>query len=523
MAGGNITKTSNGTIREAATSDYTVSAKSVQTNAGQRIVENSNDGVVYGEPEQGIIKDDLVDIAVGMFFDGTGNNRKNIDTREANPNSYQSAIGTKYLWQDNTSYENDRTNVDKLEKMYPKQGLYFSIYIEGIGTTNDAYDTLKDMGLGTGGTGIREKVRKGCEELVKQIKSRTPRNINTLTIDVFGFSRGAAAARNFVHEVTKAAYEATVVESSAEGTEGAKLYYDEDMKPATTEEMPARGHLGVHMKRSNLKINAVRIRLAGLYDTVSAYGANHKDDLGELHLNAVNQAAKIVHLTAADEHREKFELTSVTTGIELTLPGVHSDVGGSYRDNVAEDVSLAEEMLSVLNRTRLIQAERNRLIEQGWYRAEQMQNTQPYKLTGRRILSNRYSLLPLHLMLQMGKDKVTFDEAMLTQLYTIPTAPLAGGTLKLPDVYKRLEDYAIKRTAPPMLFNNTLQLGSLKRMLDMGAYDPVKYARDVRDHQMLLELRNKYLHFSSSWDGVGKEPSLNEAGERERVVFNKRH
>ncbi|MGS0528326.1 hypothetical protein ACU8V7_27075 [Zobellia nedashkovskayae] len=37
----------------------------------------------------------------------------------------------------------------------------------------------------------------------KKIKSFKKKQINTLTIDVYGFSRGAAAARNFVHEIHK--------------------------------------------------------------------------------------------------------------------------------------------------------------------------------------------------------------------------------------------------------------------------------------------------------------------------------
>jgi hypothetical protein len=490
---GNIIKISSGTLRESAAQDYTAYANNIHTNAAKKILENSKDGIVYGEPEKMATKEDVVNIVVGLFFDGTGNNRTNITRRESNSPIY-TAHAKPSFWQDNTSYENDRTNVDHLEKMYKKETLYFSIYIEGIGTTNDDYDSLKDMGTGEGSTGIRGKVKKCCEELVKTIKANTRKDVGTLTVDVFGFSRGAAAARNFVHEITL----------------------------PSEDDKPARGYFGEQADKSKLKIAFVRIRFAGLYDTVSAYGVKHSNDLVELDLNAINRASKIVHLTAADETREKFELTSVTTGTELSLPGVHSDIGGSYRDNVNEEVSLAEEMLSPINRDKLVAAERDRLIEQGWYRGSQMKTQNSYKLTGNRVLSNKYSLIPLHLMFEMGTDPCQFVEDLLSTVYKIPAAPLSNSKLLLTDVYTRIKNYAILKTAPPLVFNSRGQLQSLKNMVDVGAYAVDKYNAQVRDHNMLMELRNRYLHFSSSWDGVGKEPHINDKGERERVVFNPR-
>lgn len=518
---GNIIKISSGTIKETASQEYTAFAKNIHTNAGQKILENSNDGVVYGEPKQMTTKEDQVNITVGLFFDGTGNNRNNIDRKTDTKSTVykDKTTGFKWKWQDDTSYKNDRTNVDHLEKMYKAEAFYFSIYIEGIGTDNDQYDSVPDMGLGTGSTGIRGKVRAACENLVDKIKLKTNKKIGILTVDVFGFSRGAAAARNCVHELTKAAYKAR----SGNGESDPGLYDDDD-KPVGKEDLPARGHFGLTAETKKLKIDTVRIRFAGLYDTVSAYGVVHSNDLKELNLNAVNKASKIIHLTAADEHREKFELTSVSTGTELSLPGVHSDVGGSYTDNTLEEVSLAEEMLSVVNREKIISTERNRLIEQGWYRSNQMTNNQPYKLIGKRTLSNKYSLIPLHLMYEMGMDPCDFKKNIIdTGLYKIPTAPLANSTLVLTDVYKRIKAYAIDKTAPEVLFNDRGQLQSIKRMVDMGMHSAEKYNVAVRDHNMLMELRNRYLHFSSSWDGIGKEPQINDAGERERVVFNKQH
>ncbi len=60
-----------------------------------------------------------------------------------------------------------------------------------------------------------------------------------------------------------------------------------------------------------------------------------------LKLNAIQHAKDVVHLTAADEHRKKFSLTDIRSaggkGREICLPGVHADIGGSYRDGPGED------------------------------------------------------------------------------------------------------------------------------------------------------------------------------------------
>lgn len=472
MSRGNIIKMSNGRMSEIAKLEHTSFAKTINSTAAGTINEKGTEGVKFGEPQKGVTKDDLVNITVGMFFDGTGNNRKNIDSRlDVNSDNHYKSEGWKFYWQDNTSYKNDRTNVDHLEKMYKQESLYFSIYIEGIGTENDEYDDLTDMGIATGEKGVRGKVRVGCENLVKVIKGKTQKNIDTLTVDVFGFSRGAAAARNFVHEITKAAYSARLM-----GAKESQLV-DADNHVVNKLELPARGHFGLQMEKAGRKVNFVKIRFAGLFDTVSAYGIVHSNDVTELKLNAVNKASDIVHLTAADEHRRLFELTSVTKGKEISLPGVHSDIGGSYVDNEVEEVSLAEEMLSIINRKKLIEDEKNRLIEQGWYRANQMTNDQPYKLKGSRVLRNKYSLIPLHLMFELGLASCQFKETLINNnVYKVPAIPLKNTNWTLVDVYNRLRAYAVLNTAPAMLFNNSRQLNSLKGMVDHGVYAADKYA-----------------------------------------------
>ena len=99
------------------------------------------------------------------------------------------------------SLMNDYTNVARMWKCCDDN---YRIYIEGIGTLDKQKDIDDGFRFGAGETGIRGKVRRGCYELAMKIKSRLPKETNELveiTLDVFGFSRGAAAARNFLYEI----------------------------------------------------------------------------------------------------------------------------------------------------------------------------------------------------------------------------------------------------------------------------------------------------------------------------------
>jgi len=130
-----------------------------------------------------------------------------------------------------------------------------------------------------------------------------------LSLDVFGFSRGAAAARHFIHQAM----------------------LDKQIQNQLVDEL-----------KYKLQPKAVKVHFVGLYDTVSIHGVL-KTALGigysntiSLNLDAITHAKQVVQLAAADEHREYFSLTDIHSargnGREIFLPGVHSDIGGAYRD-----------------------------------------------------------------------------------------------------------------------------------------------------------------------------------------------
>ncbi|GAA6768853.1 hypothetical protein AAFH68_48100 [Flavobacterium sp. CGRL1] len=268
-----------------------------------------------------------------FFFDGTSNNRENIEGRRKDPSLKNSYISDNDG--SNTSYGNDNTNVDRLEKAYlnKKKSHYYSVYVEGIGTKNpkknkdgtlDYYgDFTRGQGYGEGETGLFEKVEKGSSDIVKRLIYEKEKKISTLYLDVFGFSRGAAAARIFVNELNK------------NKTAGKKNSYK-------------WGYLGKAFKELGYKTlpHRIKVRFLGIFDTVSSYGSNVFDDIEKDKVPlTIPKVGFTVHLTAEDEHRINFPLTTIASAgensIELTLPGSHSDIGGGYKSG-AETVILTE-------------------------------------------------------------------------------------------------------------------------------------------------------------------------------------
>jgi hypothetical protein len=447
--------------------------------------------IIFGEPRFIIPKEDDKepnDVYMGVFFDGTSNNRENIEGRRKNPKLKKSYVSNNDG--SNTSYGNDHTNVDKLEKSYLRDNAshYYSVYVEGIGTKNpdknddgskDYYgDFTYGQAKGTGETGLFEKVEKGCYDVAQKLIDKSEINISTLYLDVFGFSRGAAAARIFVNEINK------------RKSSGDKKNLD-------------FGYLGKAFEVLGYKINPIRVkvRLLGIYDTVSSYGDNVFDDIDvdKVPLKIPN-VGFTVHLTAEDEHRYNFPLTSIASAgansIELTLPGCHSDIGGGYKNGEQEVVILTETGSK-------IEEEKKYVIEQGWFKShelKQLPSLVPYYLKGtRESLSNEYSLVILHLMAEFGKRKykIPWKYKILDKDYKIPK--------ELNKVKNRIDQYAFDGK-PKLKFYTNRQIEAKRKKVWYNHKEADEFDNMVGDHNALLELRNKYLHCSANMDGIGMEP-----------------
>lgn len=443
--------------------------------------------VFVGKAEyEELVPEDQVDIKVGVFFDGTLNNRKNTEARLEHEKKedglrHRKAIADKYI-ESEGSFENDHSNVSRSEPAYETTNeellKKFSIYIEGIGTENYKSDSTRGAGLGTGSTGVRPKVLKGCKEIVNNISSLGVTKINTLTVDTFGFSRGAAAARNFISEIYK-----------RKG--GTKEVIPSIGAPVIIKYEVDYGALGEHLAENGIEIRRLVVRFAGLFDTVASYGVIHYNDTKELNLTAVSKARHTLQLAADDEHRSNFRLTNINSagsrGKEKFLPGVHSDIGGGYVDNANETVLLNYNSTDLES----LKKERKLLIAQGWFKPNEITVVNGWvknKLSGTRIkLSNRYSFIPLQIMTKYSNDKnVGFNMGRITSDYPIIS--------ELTATKARLEDY---------VFNNGNRM-SYSNLLD---------------RPILKMLRNRYFHFSAHYNSIGMGPNR-EKGIRTRVIQN---
>jgi hypothetical protein len=291
------------------------------------------------------------------------------------------------------SYSNDYTNVARMWQCCEQEE--YAIYVPGMGTDNLMRDSQDGFAFGSGQTGIRARVRNACEQVAskvsEKIKNKSKSTVLTqITLDVFGFSRGAATARNLVYEVNQDYGYAKAVQKEIpcgveyremDGSASSRVRRIQKMRTAFVDvdnyeidnsyliqdQLPKMGHLGYSLLQKtklefeDLKDVEIIVRFVGIYDTVSSYfeqndvrdhyddygnlkdeggkllkeawSTHFNDDVGELHLNNLH-CQKVVHFTAKDEHRQNFALTRINQiqgkYIEKNFPGVHCDIGGAY-------------------------------------------------------------------------------------------------------------------------------------------------------------------------------------------------
>ncbi|CCP03317.1 hypothetical protein BN439_2262 [Erwinia amylovora Ea644] len=290
-----------------------------------------------------------ITLAIGVFFDGTGNNAINTDNmlqacsaRHYDLNDAEAgAILGKCSREDfgisgagATSYSGYYTNIYWLSTLYKKVfsadscGVQKALYIDGIGTEAGKPDSMIGQGLGIADTGIVAKTDKAIAQLA-DILTESIEGINcnssacelvikSLQFDIFGFSRGAAASRHFANRIHSA--DIAIISAINKGLKGKAF----NGAPAG------------------------KTRFIGIFDTVAAIGRPlnglnpHNADTGDVNIVLrPGVADKVFHITAAHECRFNFALNSVKPAWpELALPGVHSDIGGGYLPLTKEDLFL---------------------------------------------------------------------------------------------------------------------------------------------------------------------------------------
>jgi hypothetical protein len=319
----------------------------IDSNAGRAAerAEAAERKAQQSEPEQraqAAKKKREITLTIGVFFDGTGNNANNSGDRQAacsgehfGMNDAEATSGLEQCLRLNRgvsgtaagSYLGYYSNIYWLNTLYSpdvrpdtETGQY-AIYIEGIGTEDGTGDSTYGMGTGRGDTGVVRKTDKAVAILAAAIQGYFNRHaaartcvIKELQFDIFGFSRGAAAARHFANRIFS--QDSTIVSAikiglgdvEFSGTPGGKT------------------------------------RFLGIFDTVAAIGTPvnglnpHSADTGEVNLVLrPGVAEKVFHITAKHECRFNFALNSVKPAWpELALPGAHSDIGGGYNPEERE-------------------------------------------------------------------------------------------------------------------------------------------------------------------------------------------
>ena len=382
-----------------------------------------------------------VALRIGVFFDGTLNNASNAASgllcgahHPIRPEDVDASC-KPYMADPEGSYGNDVSNVSKLFDLYPTSEVLGedasaklvlrSLYIDGIGTDAGAEDSMGAAATGRGNAGVAGKVQKAfvaMKTLIKEAIDRNPGSeITSLTFDTFGFSRGAAAARHFANEIVRC----------KQGPLGEVLRSN------------SKGFSSSFDARYNSEII---MGFIGLFDTVpSVAGFTNMGDIQsavapgiKLYLDR-KYFTDVVQLTARDERRANFALSTVIPAhTEIFVPGVHSDIGGGYREDVEECVLVSPmQALTVqkgtdIRTTSIYQDAQQRkasLVASGW--PETMleivtpkptllpseEQTVGFKqvrayagLQLKRQVSGKLSVVYLHLMHKLAKEKgVQFD------------------------------------------------------------------------------------------------------------------
>lgn len=536
-----ITRIIGGTLTKTATTgniDIRATEGNVDFIAAQHnIWHGEEEGIFYHDYEPLHPTDSLsneITITLNIFFDGTQNNKTNTEESK----NYEASN------HEDDSYTNDYSNIargyDSIDTTIFNQ---LSIYVEGIATEDlEKDDIVPDVAIGMGSRGIVAKVTKAWIEAGKKAGKDEYKNkkINEIKVNVFGFSRGAAAARHFLHVANSPAklqlidreysYAVPPLVSDT-NPDYIKIKRDEPL-------VNKHGYFAACLLENDIRPSKINFNFVGLYDTVASHGIYHGNDVKDLHLDAVEKAYFVFQLSADDEYRENFDLTDITSaginGLEYTLPGVHSDIGGSYIDRAFERAvlyykkeSLYNEMIH--NAKEEVSKFKEIVIREGWYKDyqidaglfpesfinskkkkekfENMEDTY-YSVIGTRKMRNTYDKIPLKKMFFYSKQfGVFYNDNKMNKLHKIEDPFLQK-------VYNQLLNYMI---ACNDLRNSYVKQKSVDSKKYLNELSQISYL-DYIDAQDLKTLRNEYLHWSVKANEFGLGSRESQAPSKEGAL-----
>jgi len=210
-----------------------------------------------------------------------------------------------------TGLPNSKSNVQLLCDLVEDQSSVN--YFEGVGTRQGE----RILG-GAIGSGIRERMREAYVFL--QARFARIQNKTDLKVYIFGFSRGAYAARLFAGLTAVGLPRFGVSEDY-----GMEAFFDRKEKP-------------LKKLKNDGQYFDIPIEFLGVWDTVNS---TPETDHGEQTLP--DNVRYAFHAMAIDEKRMNFQVLrwdKGSRGKEVWFPGCHSDVGGGYAEHELSDVSL---------------------------------------------------------------------------------------------------------------------------------------------------------------------------------------
>ena len=297
-----------------------------------------------------------------------------------------------------------------------------TFYMPGVGTTFTVRRPSRDIWAWQWGDRVRQKVfGDGLEQLILRAYINLSANYSPGDgIVCVGFSRGAVAARIFTRLIS----DFGVLTSS-------KLMmldrvWNEFIDISKTQ-VDAEYYEKIAMLKQEVKAafkskdrrnvvfyddENVCVDFLGLFDTVM--GKSDDDRIKHITLRDLRPASKVrkvVHLLGMHEVRDLYELKRVNTdGIasdivrEIWIPGVHSDVGGGYPENLIGNVSLLTmaELMKEMGGVELEQSGYNNVvssIKEKYGLGPMIVNKEPWvtkAVSRRHLVRNGDELHPLH-------------------------------------------------------------------------------------------------------------------------------
>jgi uncharacterized protein (DUF2235 family) len=189
------------------------------------------------------------------------------------------------------------TNVARFYEAYRKHSSSDDLYVPGVGTR---FDLVGRALGGAFGLGELPRIQEAHEHLCQRWVA------GDQTIDIVGFSRGAATTLDFCHYIQE---------------KGIR-------RPGTNDVIES----------------APKIRFLGIWDVVGAFGVAN---LGDVDMNIGHRlflpkenVRYCFHALALDERRPSFLPTRLKGACEVWFRGVHSDVGGGNGNRGLNDIAL---------------------------------------------------------------------------------------------------------------------------------------------------------------------------------------